>query len=49
MAFPGENPESDHGKHFLMTTLSSQERYSNEEVEEGTEEMNPSLFGRCLK
>jgi len=27
-----------------MTTLSSQERYSHEEVEEGIEEMKPSLF-----
>jgi hypothetical protein len=44
MALLGENPEGNHVKHLLMTTLSSQERYSNGEVEEGTEEMKPSLF-----
>jgi hypothetical protein len=43
MAFPCENPEGDHGKHFLMTTLSLQGD-SHEAVEEGTEEMKPSLF-----
>jgi len=32
--------KDDHGKHFLMTTLSSQERGSHEAVEEGTEEMD---------
>ena len=44
MVLPCGNPEGDHGKHLLMTTLSSQEKDSNETVEEGTEEMKPSLF-----
>ncbi len=44
MALPGGNPEGDHGKHLLMTTLSSQERDTNELFEEGAEEMNPSFF-----
>jgi hypothetical protein len=44
MVLPCGIPEGDHGKHLLMTTLSSQERDSNETVEEGTEEMKPSLF-----
>ncbi len=44
MALACGNPEGDNVKHLLMTTLYSQERYSNEAVEEGTEEMKPSLF-----
>jgi hypothetical protein len=44
IALPCGIPEGDHGNHLLMTTLSSQERDSNEMVEEGTEEMKPSLF-----
>jgi len=37
-------PEGDHGKHLLMTTLSSQEWDSHEAVEEETEEMKLSFF-----
>jgi hypothetical protein len=44
MVLPCGNPEGDHGKHLLLMTLSSQERDSNEAVEEDTEEMKPSLF-----
>ena len=44
IALPGGNPEGDHGKHLLMTSLSSQGRYSNETVEKGTEEINPPFF-----
>jgi len=44
IALPCENPEGTNGKHILMTTLYSHERYSHEEVEEGIEEMKPSLF-----
>jgi hypothetical protein len=44
MAFPCGNPEGDHVKHLLTMTLYSHERYSNEAVEEVTEEMKPSLF-----
>ena len=43
---PCGNPEGDHGKHHLMTALSSQERDTHVLVEEGAEEMNPSFFRR---
>jgi hypothetical protein len=41
IALPYENPEGNHVKHSLMTTLYSQERYSHEEV---IEEIKPFLF-----
>jgi hypothetical protein len=41
IALPCENPEGNHVKRILMTTLYSQERYSHEEV---IEEIKPFLF-----
>ena len=46
IARPYEHPEGNHVKHSLMTTLSSQERFSHEEI---IEEIKLFLFGRCLK
>ena len=41
IALPDENPEGNHVKQSLMTTLYSQERFSHEEV---IEEIKPFLF-----
>ncbi len=41
IALPYENPEGNHVKHSLITTLYSQERYSHEEV---IEEIKLLLF-----